>query len=320
MPPITLTIAPPPAQAKAVDVVCLGESSLDFVAVVDSFPAPDAKVIASTFQAMPGGQAATAAVTCARQGWRTRYVGCLGADAWGDTISSSLTWEGVALSVIRRPEARSRTAVIIVESASGRRTIVEHRDTRQRIGRDEVDPAVLTSGRVLLVDATDPEASTVAAAAARAAGIPTVVDADRQGPDVDALFAEIDVLMVSASFASSSEGPAGTLRKLTARFRPALAVMTLGAEGSLALAGGRELRTPAPDVPVVDTTGAGDAFRGGFASAWLRFGPEADVRVLLQHANATAALNCGAMGAQGGLPKRELVDALVTRAYGGQSK
>jgi hypothetical protein len=52
----------------------------------------------------------------------------------------------------------------------------------------------------------------------------------------------------------------------------------------------------------------------------LRFGADADVRVLLQHANATAALNCGAMGAQGGLPKRELVDDLVTRAYGAQSK
>ena len=48
--------------------------------------------------------------------------------------------------------------------------------------------------------------------------------------------------------------------------------MTLGHEGSLTLAAGREIRTPAADVHVVDTTGAGDVFRGGFIAGWLDAG------------------------------------------------
>jgi sugar/nucleoside kinase (ribokinase family) len=73
-------------------------------------------------------------------------------------------------------------------------------------------------------------------------------------------------------------------------------------------------------VRVEDTTGAGDAFRGGFVSAWLRFGPEAELHTLLEYANAVAALNCLGLGAQTALPGRDAVDALVTGTYRDQSK
>jgi sugar/nucleoside kinase (ribokinase family) len=81
-----------------------------------------------------------------------------------------------------------------------------------------------------------------------------------------------------------------------------MTVATLGSEGSLARFEGREIRTPAITVEVLDTTGAGDAFRGGLASAWLRAGNGAQVDQLLRYANAVAALNCRAVGAQAGLP------------------
>src|SRR5262245_53568803 len=107
-PSIGLTLAP--AETRLVDVVCLGEISLDFVAVLDQFPTPDSKVAARSFSALPGGQAATAAAICAKQGWRTRCVGCIGNDSWGDTIAAHLAREGVTLSAIRREDARTRTA------------------------------------------------------------------------------------------------------------------------------------------------------------------------------------------------------------------
>lgn len=47
-------------------------------------------------------------------------------------------------------------------------------------------------------------------------------------------------------------------------YRPAPVCMTLGPKGSLALVGGAEVRTPGFRVPVVDSTGAGDVFRGDF--------------------------------------------------------
>jgi ribokinase len=303
-----------PQGAKPYDVVGFGESSLDLVAVVDRFPKPDSKLALEEFEQRPGGQAATAVTACARQGWRARYVGALGSDEWGAAIEAALAREHVDVAAVRRPGVPSRMAIVIVERATGRRTVLEHRDRRLRLTTDDVDPAVVTSGRVLMLDAVDIEASTAAARAARAAGIPTVLDIERPAPGVDGLLAEIDVMIAAESFPVAHTGAASLidgLHELMARFRPALVVATCGAAGSVAICGAREIRTPAPVVRAVDTTGAGDAFRGGFVSGWLRYGPDAPIERLLAYANAVAALSCEGLGAQTALPTRQATDAFV---------
>jgi sugar/nucleoside kinase (ribokinase family) len=66
---------------------------------------------------------------------------------------------------------------------------------------------------------------------------------------------------------------------------------------------------------VVDTTGAGDVFRGGFIAGWLEGDPGAEVERILAYANAVAALKCRALGARQGIPGREEVGVLL-RARG----
>ena len=100
-----------------------------------------------------------------------------------------------------------------------------------------------------------------------------------------------------------------------AREFPAAAIcVTLGERGSLTRAGGREIRMPASRVPVVDTTGAGDAFRGGFIAGWLRAGDAAELEDLMRWASATAALKCRALGARTALPDRHEVEGLLRSA------
>jgi sugar/nucleoside kinase (ribokinase family) len=60
----------------------------------------------------------------------------------------------------------------------------------------------------------------------------------------------------------------------------------------------------------VDTTGAGDVFRAGFASACLRW-PDGDLERTLSYANAAAALSCRAVGAQGALPSSQEIERLL---------
>jgi sulfofructose kinase len=93
-------------------------------------------------------------------------------------------------------------------------------------------------------------------------------------------------------------------------FHAPLVCVTLGSKGSLARCGGREIRTPGFDVQCVDTTGAGDVFRGGFAAACLRY-PDAGLEDVLAYANAAAALNCRALGARGALPCADEVEHLL---------
>ncbi len=82
-----------------------------------------------------------------------------------------------------------------------------------------------------------------------------------------------------------------------------LVCVTLGAEGSLARCGGP--RDPHARVSrgCVDSTGAGDVFRGAFAAGCLRH-PDGDIEDVLAYASAAAALNCRALGARAGLPTR----------------
>jgi sugar/nucleoside kinase (ribokinase family) len=172
----------------------------------------------------------------------------------------------------------------------------------------------MTSGRVLLVDSTDIAAATVGARAARASGIVTIADAERPDDGIESLLREIDVIIAAEAFPGAYTGRSAAgdgLQQIVDEFKPALAVVTLGAGGSLAICQGREVRTPAFRVPVIDTTGAGDAFRGGFAAGLLEFGLDS-VERLLEYANAVAACNCRALGAQTGLPTKADVQALVT--------
>ena len=106
------------------------------------------------------------------------------------------------------------------------------------------------------------------------------------------------------------EDPGRALAAMARECRAALVAVTLGDQGSLAWCAGREIRTPAFRVACVDTTGAGDAFHGGFVAGWLRT-PDAEVERLMAYANAVAGLNCRGLGARGGMPRADDVDVLM---------
>jgi sulfofructose kinase len=311
-----------PTEAKPVDVVGLGENSLDVVAVVPRFPKPDSKQTLDRLSSLVGGQTATALVACARLGWRARYLGGVGDDEAGRRVTEELGREGVDVHARSRHGASTRRAIILVDARTGRRAVLEHRDPAVALRPDELDAALVTSGRVLLVDARDPALSVAAAMMARDAGVPTMLDVEEPGPGIDDLLRLVDVIVSTASFPTAVTGARaiGTaLARLAAMSGSAVVIATLGAEGSLAWLGGHEVRTPGFRVNVVDTTGAGDAFRGGLIAGWLGAGRDMRSATLLEYANAVAALNCLEFGAQAGLPTRQEVEALVTRVRRGQS-
>jgi sugar/nucleoside kinase (ribokinase family) len=157
-------------------------------------------------------------------------------------------------------------------------------------------------------------AATEAARIAHRSGIPTVVDVEKVRPHIEDLLAEIDVIIASQAFPTELTGYpqiGQALEHLEREFPAWVVCATLGSEGSLARVGGREFRTPAFRTPSVDTTGAGDVFRGGFVSGWLASGDEGSVDDILTFANAVAALKCRALGAREGIPRLEEVAELI---------
>jgi len=301
-----LPLALAPSSSRPIDFLAIGENSLDRVCVCPSFPVSDSKQTLHEYMELPGGQAATAAVACARLGFRSAYLGVCGDDAAGRQVAEALARENVQARIIVRPSATTRTAVILVDASSGRRAVLAvHGDG---LGFDEsmLDDSLFSSSRILLVDGTDPRFARRVARAARAAGVRTLCDVDEPKPEVLALLYEIDVVIAPAGFvrwATGCDNPKAGVEALAAQTGAAAVVATAGEDGVSAWCAGEFVTVAAHPIRAVDTTGAGDAFRGGFAAAWLSSrSDEPDLRPILQFAAKVAALNCSQYGAQTGLP------------------
>lgn len=286
-----------PATATEFDIVGYGENSIDFLAVLGEFPAPDAKTDLRTLEIQPGGQTATAVLAAARLGCRARYVGAVGDDRWAAEIRAALSAGGVNVVAIERVGVSTRMAVVLVDAA-GRRTVLERRDPRLALNERDVDGAVFQSARILMLDATDVPGSIRAATAARAVGTRVMVDVEKPVEGLEPLLGLADVVIASAGFGGDMPAPGQVW------------ITTLGADGSVARGGGREIRTPARAVSVQDTTGAGDVFRGAFAARWAAAN-DLNLENLLEYANAAAALACRSVGAQGSLPTSAEVEQLL---------
>jgi len=229
----------------------------------------------------------------------------------------SLTDEGVDISGSRTIDgATNQFAIVLVDARSGDRTVLWDRHPGLTIDPADVPRAIVTSARILIVDCHETAAAAEAARQARAAGLTTVIDVEKVRPGIGDLLQHIDAVIAAESFPRELTGYEDLGRALEAlqrEFQAPLVAVTLGGRGSLARCGGREIRTRAFPVACVDTTGAGDAFRGGFAAAVLR-APDGDVEDALIYANAVAALNCRGLGARGGLPTPSEVDQLLMHA------
>jgi len=305
------------ATDRRFDVLAIGENSLDFLAFCQPGPAVAGKAALSALRPESGGQMATAALACARLGLRTRYVGAFGDDEWAPLVRAPLLAHGVdVLSLPVRPGTPSRTAIIVV-SEDGDRRIYEHRSPGLLADADAVSSDVIAETRVLLVDATHAALARRAVEHAKQAGVLTICDVDRPGADTESLLAVIDVAVMPAELATLMTGerdPVRAVADLADGYPDArLVVATCGADGSVCRCAGRTITTPAFAVDVVDTTGAGDTFRAGLAAGLVHLGPAPTPDDVLGMANAAAALNCRAPGAQAGLPTLDEVTGLLAR-------
>ena len=186
-----------------------------------------------------------------------------------------------------------------------------NRDERLAISADEVDREAVTSGRVLHLDGHDVAAAIAAASYAREAGVPTVLDIDNAYPGFEALLPLIDFIVCSSGFAVRMTGekdPRAGLRKLRESTGSLFVAATLGSEGALAYFRGEYIHSPAFKIECKDTTGAGDAFHGGFIYGLLG---GLSVEHTLRFANAVAALKCRSVGARTALPALDEVNKLL---------
>jgi sulfofructose kinase len=297
--------------AREFDLVGFGQNAVDHVCVLPEFPRPDTKTEILLRQRLAGGQVATAVVFASRLGLKGKYVGKVGSDEHGRFCLEALRAAKIDISSLKVEEgARNHYSLILVDQSSGERTIFWERDPKLNFRRGELRREELCSGRALLLDQNDPEASFQAAHWAQEEGIPVVADLDTPLPGSEELMRVVDFLIVSAGFATGFTGLAGSEEALLAMrgHGPGFIATTLGAGGAMALLGDQCVRFPAFRVQAVDTTGAGDIFHGAFIYGLLQNWP---LRQIITFANAAAALNCTRLGAYADLPNLDEIKALI---------
>jgi ribokinase len=257
----------------------LGQCSLDTLGRIEAFPPPDAKCEFTGLTVQGGGPVATALVALSRWGIACTFAGVTGDDTAGEAIRMSLAAEGIDLAGLAvRPGALSQHAFIFAEPArEGQRTIFWQRPTGAPLLPAEVDAERIRQSRALHTDGLFIEASLFAAAAARKAGVPVVVDAGTLREGMLELAKRSDCFIASEAFGRALAGDGGVeaaLERLAER-GPRVAAITLGGRGYAALLEGRHIRKPAYPAKAVDTTGCGDIFHAGFVYGLLRgWGPE----------------------------------------------
>lgn len=295
------------------DVVGLGLNAMDYVAFVPRFPAPESKVAIRELRLEAGGQVATALVTCRRLGLRVRYIGSVGSDDLGRAQLASLQDEGIQTDHVRIVDGTTtQMAVAIVEEGVGERTILWHRDERLIYPAAEVSAEALGSARLLHLDGRDTEAALRAAQIAGQLGMRVMIDIDKRYDDTtEDLLERVDYLIAAESFAMELTGAATANEAalaLAARFPQALTGITCGSRGAVFIEDGRPVRSRAFDVPVRDTTGAGDVFHGALIFGILK---DWDLKTTTRFAHAAAAMKCRTPGARAGIPGLEDIETFL---------
>ncbi len=299
---------------KQFDAAGFGVNAVDHLLLVPGFPAYSTKTRLNEYKKAAGGQTASAIVALQRLGMRTAYAGRFGSDLEGRFGLQSLRDEGVDLAfaeVIQ--DAETQIGYIIIEAERGERTVIWDRDQRLAYTPAEAPVQFAGKARVLHLDSHDPRACARMAQAARNAGTIVSADIDNVYDGLPELLPLIDVLISSKEFPRLLTGISDTraaLSEIKARYGCALVGLTKGGRGATVLCNGEFLETPAFQVPggCVDTTGAGDAFHGGFLYGLLQ---GENVETSLRLGCAVAALGCRRLGARTGLPMRQELDAFL---------
>ncbi|MFJ3408130.1 ribokinase [Promicromonospora sp. NPDC090134] len=298
-------------------VVVVGSANVDLVVDVPRHPAGGETILGGDLRRTPGGKGANQAVAAARAGGAdTTFVGALGQDESGELLLASLDGAGVRTDVVERVDAPTGTALITV-SPDGENAIVVAPGANSHVRVGAAQAARIAAADVVLAQLEIPLDTVIAAARERREGALFVLNAAPSRDLPDALWDQLDVLVVNEHEAADLAGPGSgaTPEDLAAALltRVPAVVVTLGAAGSLvARRGAAPAVVPAAEVAAVDTTGAGDTYCGVLAAALAGSGPA--VPGLLQAARlagAAGALAVTRPGAQDAVPDAAAVVALA---------
>lgn len=299
------------------DILVIGSMNADLVVRAPRFPQPGETISGEDLQIIPGGKGANQAVAAARQGASVAMVGRVGNDSFGPELLNNLKQNNVDTSHVKvDPESATGTAVIVLD-ANGQNSIVLSPGGNGRVSPADVGNVSFSGHKLLLLQLEIPiETVSSATQRAKANGSRVLLNPAPARSLPGELISLPDFLLPNETELSrltnqpvddltSAEKAAKILFERGAQN----VIVTLGANGALIVNKELTKHIPAFKVEVIDTTAAGDAFIGGFASALLQ---NKSLEEAVRYGCACGALATTKFGAQPSLATREEVERFIS--------
>ncbi len=288
-------------------IVVIGSLNMDLVVKAVRAPKRGETVMGEEIHFVPGGKGANQAVCLARLGAETTMIGAVGSDSFGEELLKALQKDGVNTSSVRVLDSEA-TGVASILLAEGDNSIVVVPGANAHCLPEDLDRyegEIAEADLVLLQLEIPLETVEYAIKLARKHGkivmlnpAPAQILSQDLLSKVDYLTPNRSELALLTRMSEESTIAKGIERLLEVGV--SCCVTTLGAEGvALMEKGGNLFKVSGHEVPVVDTTGAGDAFNAGLAYALAQ---KKSIREATEFAVQVSALAVTKFGAQGGMP------------------
>ena len=287
-----------------IDVLVIGRSCLDYIAVMNQFPHEDQKLPLEFRMTEGGGQGGTASCCIARLGGRVTYVGKLGDDEEGRFCLKRLADFGVATDFVEIVNGgKTPIAYVFITAHSGARTIIYERNALPKIKMDATLKKLVRQTNIALLD---PEVTYLGGQLKKVAGsnVKVIYDGERWREGIEDIMNTADYFIPSSEFLDAAElqfhefSFNQKILKLNSLVSGKL-IVTHGKKGAFYITDGTLYHVAAPEVNAVDTVGAGDNFHAAFAMALAK---GFDIHQMVKFAVAVASLSCREYGGRNGVP------------------
>lgn len=297
------------------DILVIGSLNADLVVKSPRFPQPGETISGGDLQIIPGGKGANQAVAAARQGVNVAMIGRVGSDSFAPFLVENLKANQVNVSHVTVDKSATGTAIIVVDY-NGQNSIVLSPGANGNVSPADVDSASFLTSKLLLLQLEIPTPTVLhATQQARRYGLTVILNPAPAKSLPAELLSNVDILIPNESELALLTGlpvtdvvSAELAAKEILKQGVKTVIVTLGSKGAVLVTDTQVTQVDSYKVNVVDTTAAGDAFIGGFASALLS-GKSLEDSV--RYGCACGALATTKFGAQPSLPTKDEVEKFI---------
>lgn len=296
-------------------ITVFGSINMDLIATTPRLPKPGETLAGTGFSTAAGGKGANQALAATRAGAKVKMAGAVGSDAFATDAVALMKQAGTDLSAVKLADEATGTAHILV-GGDGENVIIVVAGANGRVTEQDGIAAVeaMAKDDTLVLQLEIPAASIEAAlSAAKKAGIRSLINIAPLTPDAARLGRMADIVVANETEFELFAGKSGLgtderiaeMRRLHDETGQTI-IVTLGAEGVVALRDGTIHTARGLKIEPVDTVGAGDTFCG-YLAASLDAG--LDFEKALRRAAVAGSLACLKPGAQPAIPLAAEVEA-----------